>query len=154
MTRRGFSLLEALVALAIASVCLLALFGLQQRLVDGQRRAEAAVARAESRRNVLALVRDLNPELQPEGAVALPDGERLTWTSRPLGPPRRALQASGAPGPFAVRLHEVHAALTAGAGARLVELSVERMGWRRVAAPGRAAAPSSAAATPPPLSPP
>ncbi len=152
MSRRGFSLLEALVALAIASVCLLTLFGLQRQLAVGQRRAEAAISRAEAQRNVLALVRDLNPELQPQGAVALPDGERLTWTSRPLGPPRRALQPSGAPGPFAVRLHEVRAALVDGAGARRAELSVERMGWRRMAAPGRAE-PATAATPLPPSTP-
>lgn len=137
VSRRGFSLLEALVALAIASVCLLALFGLQQQLAIGQRRAEAAVARAEAQRNVLALVRDLNPELQPEGAVALPDGERLAWTSRPLGQMRRALQPSGAPGPFFVRLFEVRASLVDGAGVRRADLSVERMGWRPVASARR-----------------
>ena len=91
MRRAGFSLIEALVALAIASVCLLAIFGLQQQLARSQVRYEVAQARAQTRRNILALVRDLNPAAQPAGAVELPDDERLTWTSHPTGPARRAL---------------------------------------------------------------
>ena len=136
--RRGFSLIEALVALAIASVCLLSLLGLQRQLAVSQRRYEAAVSRAETRRNILALVRDLNPSAQPEGAVALPAGERLGWTSRPLTAPRRALTASGGPGAFEVRLYEVTASLADGAGAVRDTVSVERMGWRRLPAAGQA----------------
>lgn len=148
MKRGGFSLLEALVALAIAAVCLLALLGLQRQLAEGQRRAERAVARAEAQRNILALIRDLNPEAEPQGTVALPDGERLTWSSRPAGLLRRALQPSGAPGSFQVRLHEVHAVLTDRAGGRLAEVSVARMGWRRVSPSGRAAPATPASASP------
>ena len=140
--RAGFSLIEALVALAIASVCLLALFGLQRQLVSAQRRYEAAVARAEAQRNVLALVRDLNPEAQPEGSAALPDGERLSWTSRPASPLRPALTASGSAGPWLVRLHIVRAQLADAQGVVKGEVSVERMGWR----PARPASPSLAPA--------
>ncbi len=141
MRREGFSLIEALVALAIASVCLLALFGLQRQLVSSQRRFEAATARAQAQRNVLALVRDLNPESQPEGVVALPDGERLSWTSRPASPLRPALTAGGSAGPYLVRLHLVQAELTDARGATKGAVSVERMGWR----PARPASPSPGA---------
>ena len=141
MKRDGFSLIEALVALAIASVCLLVLFGLQRQLALGQRRSEAAMARAETRRNILALVRDLNPAAQPTGTTALPDGERLFWTSRPLASPRRALDLSGGASPFAVQLYEVRASLTDGAGVVRETVSVDRMGWRRVGSPQQSAAP-------------
>ena len=141
MRREGFSLIEALVALAIASLCLLALFGLQRQLVSSQRRFEAATARAQAQRNVLALVRDLNPEAQPEGATALPDGERLSWTSRPASPLRPALTAGGSAGPYLVRLHLVAAQLTDAKGVVKGAVSVERMGWR----PARPASPPQAA---------
>lgn len=129
-TRDGFSLIEALVALAIASVCLLALFGLQRQLVSSQRRYEAAVARAQAQRNILALVRELNPEAQPQGSTALPDGERLTWTSRPVSPLRQALTQGGSAGPYLVRVSAVEATLTDAAGAVKGRVSVERLGWR------------------------
>ncbi len=154
MTRRaGFTLLEALVALAIASVCLLALFGLQLQLSRAQRRYEAAMARADARRNILALVRDLNPELQPEGSVDLPDGERLSWTARALSPARRALTPSGQPGPFAVRLYAVDAALGREGAARDT-VTVERLGWRRLAAQGSGGAATAPLPGPPPPPPP
>ena len=146
MRRGGFSLLEALVALAIASVCLLVLFGLQRQLVGSQRRFEAAAARAEAQRNVLALVRDLNPEAQPEGATALPDGERLSWSSRPASPLRPALAANGSAGPWLVRLHLVTARLTDAEGAVKGVVSVERMGWRPVRPPSPPPAGAGAAA--------
>lgn len=139
--RAGFSLIEALVALAIASVCLVAIFGLQQQLARSQVRYEAAQARAQTRRNILALIRDLNPTAQPLGEVALPGDERLTWTSRPAGPARSALTLAGAPGAFVVQLYVVEAMLTDQAGAPRDTVSVERMGWRRVANPPAAAAP-------------
>lgn len=142
MRREGFSLIEALVALAIASVCLLALFGLQRQLAFGQRRAEAAIARAETRRNILALIRALNPTAQAAGTTALPDGERLAWTSRPVGPLRRALDVSGGASPFVVQLYAVSASLSDGAGVVRDTVTVERMGWRR-APPETRAGPST-----------
>ncbi len=142
MRRAGFSLIEALVALAIASVCLLALFGLQRQLVSAQRRYEAATARAEAQRNVMALIRDIDPETQPEGSTALPDGEHLSWTSRPVSPLRPALTPGGEAGPYVVRLHLVKAALTDARGAVKGVVSVERMGWRP--APRAALSPSGA----------
>ncbi len=135
MSRRGFSLIEALVALAIASMCLLAIFGLQIEIVAAQRRYEAAVTRAEARRNILALVRDLNPEAQPRGTTDLPDGEKLSWDSRPAGPVRRVLTLAGQPTAFEVRLSLVEARLLDRAGAAKDVVSVERMGWRRTAPP-------------------
>lgn len=153
-TRRGFSLIEALVALAIASMCLLVLFGLQRQLLSAQRRYETTTARAEAQRNVLALVRDLNPEADPEGSTALPDGEHLQWTSRPASPLRPALTLAGAPGPYLVRLHWVQATLTDAQGAVKGAVSVERMGWRPAPRGGRPAAGPTGpgAATPPPPS--
>ncbi len=150
MRREGFSLIEALVALAIASVCLLALFGLQRQLISAQRRYEAAVARSEAQRNVMALIRDLNPEAQPEGATALPDGERLSWTSRPVSPLRPALTLSGNAGPYLVRLHLVQASLTDAGGAVKGAVSVERTGWRPAPRGAQPPAGAGAAAPPPP----
>lgn len=137
--RAGFSLIEALVALAIASMCLLVLFGLQRQLISAQRRYEAAVARAEAQRNVMALVRELNPEAQPQGSTELPDGERLAWTSRAVSLLRPALTPGGSASAYLVRLSLVQATLTDAHGTVKGAVSVERMGWR----PAPRAAPST-----------
>ena len=128
--REGFSLIEALVALAVASMCLLVLFGLQRQLVSAQRRYEAAVARAEAQRNILALVRELNPEAQPEGSTALPGGGRLGWTSRAVSPLRPALTPGGSATAYLVRLSVVQATLSDPEGTVKGRVSVERLGWR------------------------
>jgi len=53
--RDGFSLVEALVALAVASMALLAVFALQQQLARGQQRHQAALELVRLQRNALAL---------------------------------------------------------------------------------------------------
>ena len=133
--RSGFSLVEALVALAVASMCLLALFGLQVQLTRAQRRYEAALARSEARRDILALVRDLNPAETPDGRAAVPPDGTLRWTSTPLTAARQGLDAAGAPAAYAVRLYRVDATLTTADGRVRDSLSVDLMGWRRGTGP-------------------
>ena len=146
--REGFSLIEALVALAIASMCLLVLFGLQRQLISAQRRYEAAVARAEAQRNVLSLVRELNPEAQPQGAAELPGGERLAWTSRAVSLLRPARTPGGGASPYLVRLSVVQATLTDARGAVKGAVSVERMGWRPAPRGAPSTGPAAAGAGP------
>ena len=73
--REGFSLIEALVALAIASMTLMAIFELQIQMARSQRRAAQAVEQVASQENALALTRGLNPMAQPQGRIELPGGD-------------------------------------------------------------------------------
>ena len=53
--REGFSLIEALVALAIAAMTLTAIFELQQQMIRGQRRAADVMEQVAAQENALAL---------------------------------------------------------------------------------------------------
>ena len=77
----GFTLLEALVALAIAALCLIPLMSLQRTYIDGQRRHEAALKRTEIQRNALTLLREVNPTDEPEGERLLPPDLTRSWTA-------------------------------------------------------------------------
>ena len=65
--REGFSLIEALVALAIASMTLMAIFELQIQMTRSQQRAALAIEQVAAQENALALTRNVNPMAQPQG---------------------------------------------------------------------------------------
>lgn len=133
--RAGFSLVEALVALMVASMALLAVYELQQQLAMGQRRYEAALATAATQRNALALTQDLNPTATPSGVIPMTGGRTLRWTSAPLTPPRANLGYRAGAGQFTVRLYRVDVNVLGADRRRLAALSFERIGWRRIEAP-------------------
>lgn len=125
----GFSLLEALIALAIATLTLTAVLGLQRQLVDGQRRMEAMLARSEQRQNVLALLKDLNPDYTPEGEILLPPRATVRWSSTPITQPRLSAGFPGGDGNFYVTLHRVAVEVIDESGAVVDSFEIERMGW-------------------------
>jgi prepilin-type N-terminal cleavage/methylation domain-containing protein len=130
--RAGFSMIEVLVAMAIASVGLAAIFELQHQLTSGQRRYERAMHRAELKRDMLAILRDLNPLAQPSGQIELPPGQRLRWAARPISTLRVSAGLPVGDGPFQVQLYTVTAQVTDDGGRSLEQVSFDRMGWRRI----------------------
>jgi prepilin-type N-terminal cleavage/methylation domain-containing protein len=130
--RAGFSLIEALIALAIAGIGLIALFTLQQQLVDGQRRYERALVHAQMRRNIMGTLRDLNPLDSPRGQVQMPPTETLRWASFAISPLRRSAGVPSGDGSFNVALFTVQAQLIDGSGKVLDQVSFDRLGWQKL----------------------
>lgn len=130
--RSGFSLIEALVALAIASVTLMAIFELQMQLARGQQRAARAIAQSAQQENALALTRAVNPMDQPEGVIALPGGDTVRWTSEPRG---EEVTNAGFPvgqGAYRVRLYTMTVSVEPTDGPPPAPLVFDRVGWRRL----------------------
>lgn len=125
----GFTLLEALVALAIAAMCLIPLMTLQRTYIDGQRRHEAALKRAEIEKNALVLLREINPTDQPEGAVTLPPDLTLSWTSTAISDLKTSTGFPAGDGPYSVQLYRLDAQVTRGDQKIAPDFSVERVGW-------------------------
>lgn len=130
--REGFSLIEALVALAIAAMVLTAIFELQQQMIRGQRRAADALEQVASQENALALTRDLNFMEQPEGVIELPEGDTIRWTSRPKTELRTSAGFPIGDGMFEVQLFTVTVEVERPNGRSPAPLSFDRMGWRRM----------------------
>jgi type II secretory pathway pseudopilin PulG len=136
----GFSLLEAIIALAIAAVCLGAVLELQHQLVSGQRRHEAALKRAELQRNALILLRELNPQEQPTGEITLPPDMILRWTSEPISEGKTSAGVPRGDGAFYVQLYRVDAEALSARGDLIQAFRVERLGWSIPETPVAAAA--------------
>lgn len=133
MSRRaGFSLIEALVALAVAAMALLAIFSLQQQLAEGERRHTRTLELVALQRNALALTQDLNPTTEPSGSLRLAGGQTVSWTAEPLTAPRTNVGLPVGEGAFEVRLYRVRVAITDARGVRLGGLDFDRIGWRRL----------------------
>lgn len=130
--RAGFSLIEALVALTIAALTLMAIFELQLQMARGQQRAARAIAQSAMQENALALTRAVNPMEQPEGVIALPGGGSVRWTSLPKG---EAVTNAGFPvgqGAYRIQRYAMTVVMTPAEGPPPAPLVFDRLGWRRM----------------------
>ncbi len=132
-SREGFSLIEALVALIVASMCLIAIFELQQAFAKGEERAEHALFVSSLQADASALLTDLNPSERPSGMAPMAAGRRLQWRSEPLTSPRQGQGYPSGAGRFEVRLYRVEGDVLAPDGGILARVAFDRMGWRPVA---------------------
>lgn len=133
--RAGFSLIEAMAALLIASLVLLAAYSLQREMTEAERRYERTLALSERQRTALVLVRDVNPAAEPVGERALAGGRRAIWTARPEG---EFVLARG--GLHEVRLYQMELTIREADGRPASSVTFARVGWRPLsAAPARPA---------------
>ncbi len=107
MTRqKGFSLLEAIVAMALIATAGLALFTWINQSFSDLTRVQAANARALAETNALQFIQTVNPMKTPSGSAEL-GNLKIEWKSHPLTERRSNLTEVGAPGPFIVALYEM-----------------------------------------------
>lgn len=132
MSRRGgFSLIEALIALLIAALVLMAIFELQRQLSHDQARYEQALAAAERRRNALVLLQDINPSERPSGSLTLGGGRSVRWSAEPLTPPRINADYPAGAGDYELRLWRLSVRIENAQGAVTDAFPLDRLGWRR-----------------------
>jgi general secretion pathway protein I len=132
---RGFSLIEALVALIIAAISLAAILELQRQLADGQARYERALLIAQLQRDALALTTDINPAVQPEGGVPLAAGRALRWRAEPRSAVALSTGSATSGRRFALQLYRVTVEIMDDSGAQIGLVAFDRVGWRRLDRP-------------------
>lgn len=130
---RGFSLLEAVVALAILAAAGLALFASLTQSVQMVGRAERAREVDLALRNALAWVERINPMESPEGEREL-GAYRLRWQAGPVEPPRDGVTGYLQPGLYQVGLYRMRLELWRD-GVLEREAALNRVGYRQVRRP-------------------
>lgn len=130
---RGFSLLEAVVALTILAAAGLALFASLTQSVQMVGRAERAREVDLALRNALAWVERINPMEAPEGEREI-GAYVLRWRAEPLEPPRDGATGYLQPGLHQVGLYRMQLELWRD-GVLERDAALSRIGYRQVRKP-------------------
>lgn len=132
---RGFSLLEAIVALTIFSMSAVALYGWLATNMRALGRVETQQARVRDGRAALAVLESVNPMAEPRGERNLPDGLQIRWTSRELVPPRAGKGPAGNTLVFDLALYNLEVAVSRD-GRETTRFTVRRAGWKTARSAG------------------
>lgn len=130
---RGFTLLEAVVALAILAAAGMALFASVSQSMQMLQRADTARAQDGALRNALALLEQVNPMERPSGTERLGRME-VRWTSTPVEPERDTTTGYLQPGLHRVGLYDVKLELRV-EGQPSREYNLRRAGYQQVRQP-------------------
>ncbi|WP_439817098.1 PulJ/GspJ family protein [Zavarzinia sp. CC-PAN008] len=136
--RPGFTLLEGLVALAIAGAVLAGFYQAVGTAARSAGRLAALVETAERQRNALELAQVVNPMAEPQGRLALAR-YAIAWTSRAVEVPRPGAGPDGGPSAFLVGLYRLELEIVELDGRVADRIAVDRVGWRRMTGAERTA---------------
>ena len=131
--QRGFSLLEAVVALAILAAAGKALFAAMGQSMQMVGRAEDSRTADAAMRNTLAWVEQLNPTESPTGDISFPP-YTASWVSSLVEPARPSATGYLQPGLHEVGLYRLDFVLRRD-GAIVREFALRKIGYRQVREP-------------------
>jgi len=127
-TLDGFSVLEAMIAMAILAAAMLPLLGLQSQLVRTVGQYERIDARLIASENAIARIKPINFTLQQSGTFD--DGTvRVRWQATAAEPPRNTQNQGGGAGRYEITLYNVAVSLTFSTGEQET-LQLKGLGWR------------------------
>lgn len=128
---QGFSLLEAIVALTVFSICAMALYGWLAVNQGAILRVQARDHAIRDGRSALAMLETVNPMVEPQGARELPGGLEVRWDSRELVERQPGTGPAGTELVFDLALYEVEVQVLRDGG-EVNRFSVRRAGWETV----------------------
>ena len=129
-TQSGFTLIEAVVALALIGAALLPLYALFSRSIDGLMRAGEANRQSEASMTALAFLRGINPMERPTGEETI-GPYRLRWQTVEVLPPLDGIGYPRGVSLFQIGYYETRAEVMRGNGVWFA-LSVHQVGYKKV----------------------
>ncbi len=126
----GFSLVEALVALALLGGALSALYSLQSANSRALARTIEAEARRHDMRNAFELVRAINPAQAPEGTMTLGASE-VGWSARLIAADSPSGRTIPGRAVWRVGLYEVQVEVWRSGERAAQSLTLRQAGWMR-----------------------
>jgi len=124
----GFSVLEALIAMAILSAALIPLLSLQSQFVKTVEVQERAQERLHTKEAALTYIRALNLTSSPEGEMDLGPAI-MTWTASLTGPPKQTRGINGTTGKYEMALYDIEIVMNFDAGYE-ERFFLRGLGWR------------------------
>lgn len=128
--QQGFTLLEAIVALAVFAVAALPLYSLFSQSVDGLFRAATANRESEATLSALSFLSAVNPMERPTGDVEV-GSFRLKWRSQELSPPLDGIGYPRGQSLFQIAWYEIRAEAFL-EDRKWFDIAVRQVGFRKV----------------------
>jgi general secretion pathway protein I len=125
--QRGFTLLEAVVAMVLISGLGSALFAWINSELSALSRLQQANARAEVTANAVEFMHTINPMLTPEGKVALAPYS-LAWTAEAI----TAVQDAANNGLYQLALYDDHVTVQHADGTPWFDFTLRQVGYKKV----------------------
>lgn len=128
---RGFTLIEALVALVILGGAGMALFGWVNASIVSVRRVEEANLRSDAVANAIEYMQAVNPMRDPAGRADL-GHYALEWTSAVSAPAVDGVGYPQGPSLFQLGLYETRVRASRAGDPVWFEVTLTLVGWRRL----------------------
>ena len=123
--RRGFSVMETLVSVALLSIAIIPLISLQQTLASSAARIQQVSERLEAQQSAIAYLESIDPYASPNGEIAI--GEwTLRWQAQPIAHEPNADGFLGT-GLYDITLFQINAVLSRDGQETAFE--IRRVGW-------------------------
>lgn len=129
--RAGFSVMEALVAIAIIAIAMIPLFELQRSLAQSTARLQTTTERLDIEASALAFLQVVDPLAEPSGSLEI-GAWTLIWDSQLIATEANADGYLGA-GLYSVYLYDIEAELAR--GSTQYEFTIRRLAWRQTRNP-------------------
>jgi prepilin-type N-terminal cleavage/methylation domain-containing protein len=129
---RGFTLLEAIVALTIMGLALVPLATFVSQSADQLERVAASNERSIAMRSAIAILDPVNPYATPQGETTIGDEITVSWTSTQIIPPAdRPQLGSGLPA-FRVGFYDVKVSLMRDGSTPWFDFDLRKIGYQRI----------------------
>lgn len=129
--QRGFTLLEAVVAMVLISSTGVALFGWINSELGALARLQDANARAEAKVNAVEYMHTVNPMLAPEGKVSFA-ACRLTWKSETVTDVQDGVSYPRGIGLYQLALYDTAIKVQHADGTPWFDFTLRQVGYKRV----------------------
>ena len=127
LRERGFSVLEAMIAMAILAAAMLPLLSLQGQFIKSVESFERVNIRIEMRENAMAILRTKNFTYFPKGQADIGD-VHMQWEASRVEAARRTKYAEDNEARFQVSLYDVHVRIVQKDGSE-EKFIVRGLGW-------------------------
>ena len=125
--QQGFSVLEALVAMAVLATAFLPLLTLQGQFLKTAQSLERTEVLLAAESMALAHIRAINLDQTPEGEIESTHGQ-ISWTGHPAQGPTAGRDTAGFPSRFVFTLYDIDVKIKLNSG-HIKQFSLQGLGW-------------------------
>jgi len=130
--QRGFTLLEAIVALAVIGLALIPLITYIAQAADALQRASESNDRSVAMQAALALMDPVNPMAEPQGQLPIDDTVSVEWHSDLAVAPNPGVLVGGGLAGFRLGFYTVHVTLSRAQDPTWFSFDLRKVGYARL----------------------